>query len=102
MNYRELKAELEKLTEEQLNQEVMFLEDDVPAKSVTLWILEEDFVDISGEGMEEVSVYADDEDYQDDDGYFDYDNPEILAVWKKGMVFLEHDDRTSQKEANHE
>lgn len=91
MTYRELRAELEKLTDDQLNQKVEFLEDDVPAKAVGFWVLEEDFVNISGEGMEEVSVYAHDPDYQDENGNFDYDNPEIYGVWEKGMVFLERD-----------
>ena len=67
MTYQELRDALLLLTKEQLKQPVAFLGEDSPGAPLRhIWIVEEDQINPSGEGMEPISVYKDDPDYADE------------------------------------
>jgi hypothetical protein len=63
MTYRELKDELAKLSDSQLDQKVILVNEDGQWAVEMVWVLEEDYINPSGEGMEPVSMYADDPDW---------------------------------------
>lgn len=80
MTYRELKRKLSEFTEEQLDQSVVAGAPDCRSIFInSVWIVEEDQINPSGDGMEPVSEYA--------------DEPDILAtepvVCKAGTIFLD-------------
>ena len=76
MTYRDLKAALDKLDDRQLDHNVVVTAERVTAVG-ELFILEEDYIDPSGDGMEPKSVYAADPEYADE-----------TVVARKGDVFL--------------
>ena len=62
MTYGELYNQLGKLSVEQLQQEVRTLGSERRgAKIDKLWIAEEDYINPSGDGIEPISAYTDDE-----------------------------------------
>lgn len=68
MTYQELYEELRKLTPEQRQQEARICGIDRPGMKIgEIWIVEEDQVNPSGDGMEPVSVYKDDPDFNIND-----------------------------------
>ncbi|MGH0054172.1 MAG: hypothetical protein ACQ5SW_12350 [Sphaerochaetaceae bacterium] len=87
MKYRQLAEELKKLTEEQLDQEVLIAREDMPSISLdAVWVAEEDCVD-PGEGAEYISSLTDpgiDENpMTEEEVRLEYD-----VCIKKGAVFL--------------
>lgn len=58
MTYAELKAELDKLTPEQLAMEVQWSGDMRGGAVTSLWIAEEDHINPSGDGAEPISLYV--------------------------------------------
>lgn len=87
MNYRALKNQLNTLTEEQLDMPVqMVLLDEPLVKATSLFILDEDMINPSGEGCEPVSNYCLGCDHESDDGDCAHDSP---VLYRKGEVFLE-------------
>lgn len=77
--YRELKDILNSLSEEQLNNEVMWAGDSRGGKIGSVWIAEEDQINPSGDGLEPVSAYDNDP---------DFDATEESVVCKKGTLIL--------------
>lgn len=55
----QLKAMLDQLTPEQLKQPVRWSGEERSGKIDTMWVLEEDYVNPSGDGLEPVSAYKD-------------------------------------------
>jgi hypothetical protein len=84
-NLLDLKTVLNTLTEKQLVQPVRICETDVPIKSIgTIDILEEDYINPSGECAEKLSSYQPGgEHYNEEDDYSD--EPIVATV---GDVFL--------------
>jgi hypothetical protein len=85
MTYGDLKRGLSELTDEQLKQDVRVSGEEHSARVCEMWILEEDHINPSGEGMEPVSAYLDDPEY----GQEFVDGEVIVA--KKGTVLLVED-----------
>lgn len=77
--YRDLKETLNTLTEDQLDMEIRWAGDGRGGKIGEVWIVEEDQINPSGDGMEPVSAYANDE---------DIDVSDEPIVCKKGTVLL--------------
>ena len=64
MKYIELLEELKKLTSEQLQQTARVAGEDVPMFEIGgTWIPDEDHIDPSGDGIEPISSYAGDPDF---------------------------------------
>jgi hypothetical protein len=62
MTFKDLKEKLSNLSEEQLNQEIILTGgEDHTHRIAELWILEEDYVNMTDEGMEPVSAYLEEE-----------------------------------------
>lgn len=76
MTYLDLLTELKKLTENQLQQKVCFSGESISGGINGIWILEEDYTNV-GEGLEPLSSYSSEEDFED---------MEIVAT--KDTVFL--------------
>jgi hypothetical protein len=77
--FRDLKKVLDTLTEEQLNMEVRWAGDSRGGTMDSIWIVEEDQINPSGDGMEPVSAYDNDP---------DFDATDEPVVCKKGTVLL--------------
>lgn len=78
MKYRDLLEKLSGFTEEQLDQPVNVALCDAPLVQIkSIWIVEEDYINPSGEGAEPISAYAGDPDYEGEP-----------VVVKKGEIFL--------------
>jgi len=60
MTYKELKEQIEKLPTEQLDETVKFIDETGMTKISSLWCLEEDYINPSGDGIEPRSVYEKD------------------------------------------
>ena len=58
-NLGQLKAALDKLTPAQLTQPVRWSGEERSGKIDTMWVLTEDYVNPSGDGLEPVSAYKD-------------------------------------------
>jgi hypothetical protein len=58
--YRKLKAIIDTLNDEQLDKEVIWAGEGRGGKAEGLWIAEEDQINPSGDGMEPISSYVDD------------------------------------------
>jgi hypothetical protein len=58
-NLEQLKAALDKLTPDQLKQPVRWSGEERSGKIETMWVLTEDHVNPSGDGLEPVSMYED-------------------------------------------
>ena len=67
LTYKELKDFLENLSEKQLNQTIKIWVEDYGSheNNFSIGILDEDYINPSGEGAEPVSSYAFDSDYKD-------------------------------------
>jgi hypothetical protein len=81
--YRDMLSAMSTFTDEQLDMEVRWSGDESGGELSGFWIVEEDQINPSGDGMEPVSVYANDPDV-------DVDAEEIVC--KKGTpILLEKD-----------
>lgn len=80
--YGDLLVELMALTPEQQNQQVRWINEAGNGKVRSLWVLDEDHIDPSGEGLEGVSGYAD-----------TMTAEELTAeqTWPAGLVLLSHE-----------
>jgi hypothetical protein len=79
--FAELKARLDQMTPEQLAMPVYWVGEDRGAPIVGLEMLNEDHINPSGDGMEPLSAYADDED-------FEAIKAEQPVVARKGQLLL--------------
>jgi hypothetical protein len=79
MNWKELKDFANSLTDEQLGQPVHVCGEKFSKKVTSTMILEEDYINPSGDGAEPKSVYADDED-------FNIESEPVVA--EKGEIWL--------------
>jgi hypothetical protein len=77
--YRDLKQMINYLTEEQLDLQVRWAGDGRGGTLDKLWIVEEDQINPSGDGMEPVSAYDNDP---------DFDASDEAVVCPKGSVLL--------------
>lgn len=90
--YGDLLAELQGLTPEQLLQNVRWISEQGQGKASPLWVLAEDHIDPSGEGLEPVSGYRPAEGEEFDER--EHLSEEELAaenLWPKGFVFISID-----------
>jgi len=67
MTFRELKAALDTMTDEQLNYDAHWCGEDRGGVVGSVWIVDEDQVNPSGDGMEPVSTYAESPEYVTDE-----------------------------------
>jgi hypothetical protein len=65
MTYKELKEQIDKLTPEQLNEQVKVIDQTGMENISQLWCLEDDYINPSGDGIEPKSVYKDDPEFAD-------------------------------------
>lgn len=79
MTYRDLKNILSTLNEEQLSTQIFYSGDSTAGKISEVWITEEDQINPTGEGLEPVSFYSDDK---------DFDLESEFVVFKKGTPIL--------------
>lgn len=80
--YRTLRDTIATLTDEQLDMEVIWAGDGRGGKLSGIWVVEEDQINPSGDGMEPVSAYDDDS---------DFDASDEPIVCEKGTVILIED-----------
>ena len=80
MTFRELKAALELMSEEQLNYEVHWCGEDRGGKVGSVWVVDEDQINPSGDGMEPVSTYADKPEYVQDEPIVAHKGQPLLMV----------------------
>jgi len=84
MTYRELKEQIEKLTPEQLDEQVKVIDETGMYNIGKLWCLEDDYINPSGEGIEPRSMYV-----EGGDGYDpEYDFSEEPIILTKGTILL--------------
>ena len=81
--FKDLRDRLNNLTDKDLSQPIYLARTDKPSVMVdSLWELEEDHINPSGDGLEPVSAYSTN---PDDDDYLDLDYEPITS---KGTLFL--------------
>lgn len=81
MNYKELKDKLNQLTPEQLQMDVLFWGENVSGEITNLLILEDDYINPSGEGCEPLAGYKNSDEYE-------FSELENEIIYKKGSVIL--------------
>lgn len=64
-NWKDLKDFANSLSEEQLNHEVVFWSEEHAGKLVSVYVLKEDYINVSGEGVEPRSLYKGEEGYDE-------------------------------------
>ena len=84
--YGDLLTELQALTPEQQNQQVRWVNEQGNGKVRSLWTLEEDHIDPSGDGMEPISAYCDTMGANEEAEYLATEQ-----VWPAGLVLLSHE-----------
>ena len=88
MNYRQLLEELKKLSPEQLNQQVLIDQEDMPVSALSrVFVVEEDCINPTGEGAEYISAYTD-PGIADDPMTEEEARAEFPVCIKKGSVYL--------------
>jgi hypothetical protein len=90
--YGDMLAALQALSPKQLLQNARWISESGQGKVAPLWVLEEDHIDPSGEGLEPVSGYlpAEGEEFNENE----HMGAEELAaenLWPKGFVFISID-----------
>ena len=103
MTYREMKAALEVLTDEQLDQTIEYQEEDHCGMVVEVFIAEDDYINPSGEGAEPIGAYREmaiGEGFAETPEELEEDLAIEPIVFKKGTVFL-ITERPSPKEPHH-
>ena len=83
MTYRELKARIEDFTDEQLDMEVVYSHEAGGGKVDSVWVVEDDQVNPSGDGMESVGAYRRMQEEQGEDW-----DPTEPVVCRKGQPIL--------------
>jgi hypothetical protein len=88
--YSDLLTQLQALTPEQLSQQVRHINECTQGTVTGLWVLEEDHIDPSGEGLEPASNYRPKPgEAFDEETHLSEEAIELENTWSGGSVFIE-------------